>query len=261
MRRDRITHVDGQPFQNPRTDPSRIRGTAGTTVRLTVRSPGKEPREVEVVRERIVGGVAPSSRRLESHPGIGYLIIPDLWTGDMDVQVNRELEKLLEAQPPMTGLVIDIRGNGGGYRSVLEHILGNFLSGEVGQFYDQEGAYPFEITGRTLQKRLGGTPLAVLSDGGTESYAEVMAAALQFRGKAVVVGRPSAGNTETIYRYDFEDGSRLWVAEQGFRLPDGTELEGRGVVPDEVVSEDWTAFPESEDPDIRKALEALARLN
>ncbi|HET9494234.1 MAG TPA: S41 family peptidase, partial [Chloroflexia bacterium] len=258
-RRDRITHVDGVPFDNPRTDPSRIRGVEGTTVRLTVISPGANPREIEVVRERILGGVAPTGRRLESAPSVGYLIIPDLWTGDMDVQVDRELVRLLNEQPPMTGLILDMRGNGGGYRSVLEQILGNFISGEVGEFYDKNSTFPFTITGKTLQQRLGGIPLAVLTDGGTESYAEVLAGALQVRGRAVVIGRPTAGNTETIYRYDFEDGSRLWIAQQGFRLQDGTELEGRGVLPDVPMSEDWTAYPESEDPDIRRALEALAK--
>lgn len=261
MRRDRITHVDGFPFENPRTDPSRIRGAEGTTVRLTVTSPGRQPREIEVVRERISGGVVPSSRRLDTDPTTGYVIIPDLWTGDMDAQVDRELERLLDGQPPLTGLIIDIRGNGGGYRSVLEHVLGNFVSGDIGSFYDKNGTYPFEVPGRVLQQRLAPIPVAVLTDGGTESYAEVLAAALQYRGRAVVVGRATAGNTETIYRYDFDDGSRLWVAQQGFRLPNGTELEARGLLPDEPVAEDWTAYPESDDPDIRRALEALARWN
>jgi C-terminal processing protease CtpA/Prc len=228
-------------------------------VRLTVVSPGEAPRAIEVVRERIVGGVAPSGRRLESSPSVGYLVIPDLWTGDMDVQVDRELVRLLEEQPAMTGLILDIRGNGGGYRTVLEQILGNFISGEIGEFYDNDSTNPFSITGKALQKQLGGMPLAILTDGGTESYAEVLAGALQVRGRAVVIGRPTAGNTETIYRYDFEDESRLWIAQQGFRLQDGTELEGRGVLPDVPVSEDWTAFPESDDPDIRRALEELAQ--
>lgn len=158
----------------------------------------------------------------------------------------------------MTGLVLDIRGNGGGYRGVLEHVLGNFVSGEVGQFVDQDTSYPFVVTGRAMQQRLQGIPLAVLTDNGTESYAEVLAAVLQERGRAIVVGSPTAGNTETIYRYDFDDGSRLWVAEEGFRLSDGSGLEGRGVQPDEPVAQDWTAYSESDDPDIRKALEVLS---
>jgi C-terminal processing protease CtpA/Prc len=189
---------------------------------------------------------------------MGYIIIPDLWTGDMDALVDRELAKLLDADPPMSRLIIDIRGNGGGYRTVLEHILGNFVDGPAGSFYDKNGTYPFTITGRALQQRLKNIPAAVLIDWGTESYAEVLAAVLQSRRRALVVGRNSAGNTETIYRYDFADGSRLWVAQQGFKLPDGTGLEGRGVVPDVHVSEDWTAFPESDDPDIQRAIEALS---
>jgi carboxyl-terminal processing protease len=255
MRRDRITHVDGQALSDPRNEPSKIRGPAGTSVRLTVISPGRVPRDVDVVRERITGGVSPTAHRLGINPAVGFLVIPDLWTGDMDRQVDRALGRLLDEAPPLTGLIIDLRGNGGGYRTVLENILGDLVSGKVGEFYDKNGTYPFEITPRALQSRLKGVQVAVLTDGGTESYAEVLAASVQVTGRGIVVGRPSAGNTETIFPYDFDDGSRLWVAEQGFRLPDGTGLEGRGVLPDEAVTEDWTAFSENNDPDILRALQ------
>jgi C-terminal processing protease CtpA/Prc len=54
-----------------------------------------------------------------------------------------------------------------------------------------------------------------------------------------------------------EDGSRLWCTQEGFKLLDGTNLEGRGVIPDVTVNVDWTAFKDSDDPQILKALELL----
>ena len=58
-----------------------------------------------------------------------------------------------------------------------------------------------------------GTPLVVLVDHSTASYAEVMAAVLQRETGARVVGAPTAGNTETIYAYELAGGARLWVAQ------------------------------------------------
>jgi C-terminal processing protease CtpA/Prc len=97
----------------------------------------------------------------------------------------------------------------------------------------------------------------VLVDEGSESASEMMTAALQYAGRAQVVGVPSAGNTETVFPYDFDDGSRLWLAEEGFQLPDGTTLEGTGVIPEEQIDVDWSEYPESDDPHILKAIELI----
>lgn len=97
----------------------------------------------------------------------------------------------------------------------------------------------------------------MLVDDGTVSYAEVLAGSLQARNRAQVVGVASLGNTETIYPYDFEDGSRAWIAQEGFKLPNGVNLEGRGVIPDKVSDRDWTQYSERADPHIVEALDLL----
>jgi len=224
-----------------------------------VESPGRAPREVDIVRDTIGGEIVPTASRLSADPGIGYLVIPDLWTNDMDTLVNDTLRDLLDGPTPLTGLIIDLRGNGGGFRTVLESILGEFVSGEVGTFFNQKEQHPFTIQKGPLFDRLKNVPVVVLVDKGSESYTEVLSAVLQAKGRAKVVGTPSAGNTETIYRYDFDDGSRLWLAEESFKLPDGTNLEGRGVIPDVTISEDWTTYTEENDPDILAALKLLKK--
>lgn len=257
MRRDRITAVDGAALVDPRNSPSRIRGPKGTAVRLTVQSPEQPPREISIVRDTINGGILPTSSRLQNDPTIGYLVIPDLFTDNMGGQVEDQLTTLLGDSRPLKGIVMDLRGNGGGFRTVLESILGDFLSGDVGKFFSQKDMYSLTIAQRDLNSRLKGVPLVVLVDKGTESYAEVLSASLQERGRAKVVGVTTAGNTETIYRYNLEDGSRLWLAQEGFKLLDGTNLEGRGVIPNFVIAKDWTTFTERDDPDILKALDVL----
>ena len=256
-RRDRITAVDGTPFVDPAKEAVRIRGPVGTTVTLSVVSPEEPERTVPIVRGRVTGAVVPSSRRLSADPSIGYLIIPTLATDDMDVRVESELEGLLSGSPDLNGLIVDMRGNGGGFRTMLESILGNFVSGDVGTFFNQATSYALTITRKPLTDKLSNIPVVLLVDQGTESYAEVMSASLQEKGRAKVVGVTTAGNTETIYAYNLEDGSRLWCAQEGFNLLDGTNLEGRGVIPDVTVNVDWTAFQEADDPQILKAVDLL----
>lgn len=259
QRRDRIMAVDGVPLVNPGDSPSKIRGPEGSTVVLTVRSPGQAERDVAIVRDRITGGVVASSHRLANDPGIGILIVPNLSTETMGKQVAEQLNTMLEDTPDLKGIVMDLRANGGGFRFVLQEILSYFVSGSVGSFVDASGSYPLRITADPLKEDLDDIPLVILVDSGTESYAEVLAAGIQEMGRAQVVGVQSAGNTETIFQYNFDDGSRLWCAEEGYELPGGTNMEGIGVQPDYVIDDDWTAYSEESDPHILKAIELITK--
>ena len=249
MRGDRITAVEGQPF----TSSDQIRGPDGSQVRLTVQTPQSDPRELVVTRKPVIGKITPAGRRLPNAPTVGYLLIPSLWADDMHTQVESELRKLLANDQPLEGLILDLRSNGGGWRSVLEGILGQFVSGEVGNFYSQDNLYPLTIKPGALYEQLRDVPLAVLIDKDSASYAEVLAGTLQFNG-ALVLGQASQGNTETIFQYNFDDGSRLWVAQEGFKLPDGRNFETSGVQPNIVIDEDWTKYTIPNDPAILQAI-------
>lgn len=252
QRRDQILTVDGQSFA---ASPDSLRGEAGTTAVLEVKAPESEPRTVTVERRAVVQKLRPEAYRL---PGTntGYLLIQSFWADDMGDLVVAALDELLQAGS-LDGLIVDLRGNGGGWRPVLEELLGTFLSGWAGDFYRQEQSHPLEAKPNELQSRLAATPMVILVDHGSQSYAEVFPAALQAAGRAQVVGSRTAGNTETIFAHDFDDGSRLWLAGEGFRLPSGVNLEGRGVIPDVEIDVDWMLFSEQSDPNIKKALELL----
>jgi C-terminal processing protease CtpA/Prc len=223
-------------------------------VRLTVARPNEPPREIVLTRRHVEGRISPRVRRLPN--SIGYLGITTLWINDMDDQVSGALTDLV-VEEPLNGLILDLRGNPGGWRDVLTSVLSHFVQGNVGVFFDRQQTRPLMIHD-TSGPDLRGLPLVVLIDERTSSYAEVLAAVLQTEADAHVVGMPSAGNTETIYAYELVGGARLWVAQEGFLLRNGENLEGNGVQPDVIIDVDWTSYSEEQDPYI---LEGLRYLN
>ncbi len=248
--RDRIVAVDGVLY-NAGGD---IEGAEGSQVRLTVIRPGGHTRDVVLMRRVVEARIRPIMRRLDGD--IGYLAVTTLWVNDMSDLVSGALTDLV-VERPVRGLILDLRGNPGGWRDVLTGVLSHFVRGEVGDFFDQRDVTPLEIEERGGPD-LRGLPLAVLIDNDTASYAELMAGILQAETGAIVVGTSSAGNTETIYAYELDGGARLWVAQEGFRLRNGVNLEGLGVQPDLELNLDWTRYSEDDDPFILESLRLLA---
>jgi len=255
-RRDLIVAIDGQPVAGDGAVPD-IGGPVDTSVQLEVRSPGDPPRAVSLTRRPVLAQYVPEVYLLPD-TRIGYMLVQSFWAQDMADRVGVKLRQLLATnEGHLDGLIIDVRSNGGGWRSVLEGLLSHLTEGEVGAFYSQEKTYPLTITSSDLYPALKDLPLVVLVDRDTESYAEVFAAVLQAKRGARVIGVNTAGNTETIYAYDFDDGSRLWVAQEGFRLPDGSNLENRGVLPDRSIAVDWMRFSEARDPQLVEAIQLI----
>jgi C-terminal peptidase prc len=251
---DRIVALDGVPCTlTPCHD---IHGPVDAEVRLAVVSPGQEEREVLLMRKPVNVRITPQAERLEGN--IGYLKIPSLWVSDMHVQVSGVLTDLV-VEKPLRGLIIDLRGNPGGWRDVLVSVLSHFVRGEVGAFFDRQQTIPLVVK-EGAGPDLRYLPLVVLIDENTASYAEVMAGVLQAEVGAYVIGKPSLGNTETIYAYELTGGARLWLAQESFRLRTGINLEGLGIQPDVEVA-DYAEEEDAlvEDPSIQKALEYFAQ--
>jgi carboxyl-terminal processing protease len=246
--RDRIVAVDGVFYT--RAD---IQGPAGSKVRITVVRPGEASRDMVLTRRLVEGRIIPETRML---PGrVGYLELTTLWVNDMADLTASALDQLAQGER-LNGLIIDLRRNPGGWRDVLVGLLGHFVHGHVGDFFSRKGDTPLQIDSGAAPD-LRGVPLVVLIDVGTASYAELLAGVLQREAGAVVIGAPSAGNTETIYSYDLTGGARLWVAQEGFRLRNGTNLEGVGVQPDIALTQDWTHYSQEEDPWILEGLRVI----
>jgi len=261
--RDLILAVGSTPFTDtaafgPEGPNGFIRGAPGTTVQLTVRSPGGAPRVVLITRQVIPSDAFPpvEAQRL---PGkqIGLLMISTFERQELDQLVRDQIDLLLKAGP-LDGLIIDLRDNQGGIVSTMLDTLGLFVDGGlIGVTRGRDARHKQEIPpGKTIPA-LEGVPIVVLLGDQTVSAAEMFAAGMRVRERARIVGVPSAGNTENLLAHNLPDGSRLWLAEYAYYLPDGSLLEGQGVQPDREVDAQWWRFDPLDDPQVQAAVAEL----
>ncbi len=261
--RDLIVAIGGIPFTDtaafgPDGPEGAVRGAPGTVVHLTVRSPGGVPRDIALVRQIIPEDAFPpvTAQRL---PGtqVGILSINTFAQTDLVQQVRDQLQSLLAAGP-LTGLIIDVRDNGGGFIHLMLETLGIFIDGgTIGSSGGRQAHDDLEIPKGQVIPQLASVPIVVLTSTDTVSAAEMFAAGMRVRGRARFVGTTTAGNTENLLAHEFSDGSRLWLAEMAYQLPDGSLLEGVGVRPDREIDADWWRFAPADDPQIQAALEEL----
>ena len=250
--RDSIVAVEGDPCVRI-VD---IRGPEGSDVTLTIVTPGEEPREVSLERRIIDPVILPEARRLEAAPAVGYLQVLALSGQEAIDGIEQGLTTLLRDEP-LEGLILDLRASNQGAPLVVIETLAAFVEGEVGEYHSRLGNEPITIEPNDLADDYADIPLVVLVDEDTEADAEQLAAILQDQGRATIVGTPTSGQTHGTTTVDFADGSLLQVVSFGFQLPSGETLEGVGVTPDVVVEADWLSYPESEDPFLLAALEAI----
>lgn len=233
------------------------RGEAGTTVTVHLRRGGGAVFSLTMVRAAIAAP-APVDSCLVAGTRIGYVFLPTFFDQSIDVQVRAALEKLMSAGP-LDGLVLDNRLNGGGLESEAKGVLGFFTSGTQGAYVRRSGSTPFTITPEPIGNSQT-VPLVVMVGEGTASFGEIVSGALDRSGRATVVGTTTRGNVELLNSVHFDDGSRVWLAQQTFQpvgLPAGT-WEDTGIVPDFTVHGLWHQYTELDDPALARAIAELS---
>ncbi|MBL8079672.1 MAG: PDZ domain-containing protein [Anaerolineales bacterium] len=253
---DSILAVDGLPIiDNGESRSYLVRGPECSATVLTIKSPGQEPRDVTFIREHIQSPMVIDVRLVPTTDGskIGYIFIPTF----NDETIPQQIEDALNNFGPLDGLILDNRFNSGGTDRVLESTLGFFTSGNLGKFASRNDSEPLQITAKPVQNSQD-VPLIVLVSEETISFGEIFAGVLQDSGRAQIVGQTSLGNVEVLNSYDFDDGSRLWIAEFTF-LPSVSQAnwEETGIIPDQEAYEDWDTFVFETDPVVKAAASLL----
>jgi carboxyl-terminal processing protease len=234
---DVIVEIDGQAIAADNVDSAveSMRGEPGTPIELTiVRESLAEPLRLTLVRE-LIRVTSVRVRRLE--PAFAYLRVSH-FQADTGSEARRKLRELIDAGPPLQGLVLDLRRNPGGLMSAAVELADSFL--DAGVVVSTRGRMPFaasEFRARSGDL-LAGAPLVVLVDSGSASAAEVVAGALRDHRRALVMGSRSfgKGSVQTVLPLDNGDAVKLTTAR--YYTPSGRSIQAAGIVPDVPLPED-----------------------
>jgi carboxyl-terminal processing protease len=252
---DLIVKIDDTDLtmENVETQQSAIYGHQGTKIALLVRRGGEE--FLLDMTRRVV--VAPSVyARVIADTQIGYIQIKEFNSGTSD-QFNRELDRVIAAGAQ--SLIFDLRDNKGGVMRQATRILDRLVP--AGVLYTAQ-----RKDGTVEEERSDGNaidlPMAVLTNSGTASAAELFAQVLKDYDKARTVGTVTAGKGVMQDVIKLSDGSAIELTVAYYNPPVSPNFDGIGVAPDFDVAldGDWTVLDEATDAQLKKAIEvAVAR--
>jgi carboxyl-terminal processing protease len=255
-----VTAVNGIPVRREEGPDavSRIRGPADQPVVLRVNSVDRPPRDVRVIRGRVqlAEVLNPLSYGLLEPGRVGYLLFPRVSSETLVTETVRSLEALAGGGE-IGGIILDLR-IASGLRWPLVPLLSLFSDGDHGEIYTAEGSQPISVDGYDLNGSQA-VPLVVLVGPDTEGLPEILAAALQARRRATVVGLKTPGNVESFVDFVLPDGSRLTIMTSAYQSPSGREVGLDGVRPDVPASLDWDDVSERTDPVRNTAVSVLRR--
>lgn len=250
---DIVTAVNGRSIAGEDAElvTAEIKGKPGTEVTLTVLRPssGDEGKYKLERRELTVPAVEGSMKEAGGRP-VAYVQLFGFSEG-AHAALRNEVERL--DRRGAEGLVLDLRGNGGGL--LTEAVLTSSVFVEDGVIVSTNGRTQrdetFEAQGDALEER----PMVVLINGDTASASEILTAALNDAGLAEVVGEKSFGKGVFQEVIQLDNGGALDLTVGEYLTRDGQSLASMGIEPD-VPAED---VPTTEvDEGLRGALEALA---
>jgi carboxyl-terminal processing protease len=250
--RDEIIKINDEETFDMSLDEAvgKIRGEEGTKVKLTVRR-GDEIKEVEMTRKKInIDSVTLSYQKYKGSE-IAILKISQ-FTEETPNELSEAVDKIVLRNPK--GIVLDLRGNPGGYLESAVDMASEFLDeGVVVIEESSEKKENFETTrkGKLLNKKM-----IVLIDEGSASASEIVAGALKDRGRAQLVGMTSFGKGSVQIVFDLSKGI-LKVTTSKWLTPKGISISEVGIKPDvevEMSDEDLNNF---KDPQLNKALELI----
>ena len=140
----------------------------------------------------------------------------------------------------ITGVILDLRGNPGGLLVEAVDVAGAFLNGGLVVEFHRSGQSPevFNALGNGDSR----TPLVVIVDRGTASAAEVVAAALQDRNRAIIVGEKTFGKATVQNSESLSNGAEIELTVGYYITPSGKKLDGQGIEPDIEVSANEEKF-------------------
>jgi carboxyl-terminal processing protease len=230
-----------------------IRGPKGSTVTLQIqRIKQPAPFAVSIVRDTIRTPFV-ESRMIEG-TSIAYLRLNEFGATAPD-EMTAALKQLMAQHP--TGLVFDLRHDGGGFLTVGIDVASQFLKGDQVVMIEKtkDGA------AQQLKSKSGGLatniPMVLLVDSGSASASEIVSAAIKDYGRATIIGTKTYGKGSVQFVNTLKDGSELRVTTAHFFSPKDNAIDGIGVTPDIQIELTPDDIANKADPQLDRAVQFL----
>lgn len=227
-----------------------IRGEKGTTVKLGIIRGDESMQEISVTRDTINNPSVTS----EIKDGIGIMRISRFGEGETTRLARAAAEEFKRTN--VKGVIVDLRGNGGGYLNTSVDIASIWLDDKVVVTERRDGKV-IETFGSDNDPILGGVPTIVLVNGGSASASEILAGALRDNGAATLLGEQTFGKGSVQSIEPLPGGAQLKVTVARWFTPDGKNISEEGITPDIKVELDQEDFEADRDPQHDRALREL----
>ena len=249
---DIIARVNGEDTSGWSVDKavSQIRGEKGTTVKLTIIRGDNEVIEKNITRDTITD----PSVKSEIKDGIGIMRISRFGSTDTVPLAKKAAQEFKDKK--VKGVIIDVRGNGGGYVSAAQELAGLWLDNKV-VVSERRGGEVVENLRTNSQPILEGVPTVVLVDQGSASASEILAGALSDHGAAKLIGDRTFGKGSVQELVDLSGGAKLKVTAARWYTPKGKNIGKDGISPDVKIVLTDENTKDGADPQLQKALETL----
>ena len=249
---DIIAAVNDQPTNgwNAEKTAGEIRGEVGTTVKISLVR-GSELKELTITREKVTN----PSVQASVQEGVGILTL-SRFDNETSVQAKKAAENF--KQQKVKGVILDLRGNGGGYVTAAQEVAGLWLDNKMvvtekanNQIVDElkSGSNPL----------LAGIPTVVLVNGGSASASEIVAGAFQDYKTATLIGEKTFGKGTVQKVLDLGAGTQLKVTVARWYTPNGKNITKEGITPDQAVELTAADTDAARDPQMEAAIKQLTK--
>ena len=234
---DVITHVNGEPIAGEPTDVStaKIKGKPGTSVELTVLQGGneKKKRTIDVERASIEVPIVDGKMvRSDGHKLADIRLLS--FTNGVHGKLSQEVDQLIDKGAE--GIVLDLRGNGGGL--LREAVLVSSIFIDDGTIVSTKGRNRpervYKAEGDAIDEDI---PVVVLVDGGSASASEIVTGAMRDSHRATLVGERTFGKGVFQELEPLSNGGALDLTVGSYYLPSGENISKTGIKP-EVTARD-----------------------
>lgn len=218
---DKINSVDGEVISGTKLTQMRVlkylRGDKGTKVRVGVISRGEKERELVITRDKIPLNTVSSA--YEIRPGVMYIKV-----SSFGAETYNEFMNPLQGKE-LKGLIVDLRGNGGGYLHTALRLVNEFMG---------RGQLILFTEGRAVQRtddfadgsgKLQNVPLSVIIDENSASASEILSGAIQDWDRGTIIGRRSFGKGLVQQEFPLQDGSRVRITVARYHTPSGRVIQ------------------------------------